>query len=95
MTSESIARQYAENLETYLLAKSNNNLGKEISEMISNLKTTPWDKIFSKTMIYRILSDAEKFDALKTKLPFLTNDEHYLVKQHVGLPLRQHVWFNP
>ena len=82
MSAEATARKYAENLEIYLLQKSSN-LGKEISDLISNLKTTPWEDIYYKTMIYRILSDEERLNTLKNKLPFLTDAECYLIKQHI------------
>ena len=82
MNAEAITRTYAENLETYLLQKSPN-LGKELSDLISNLKTTPWENMYSKTMIYRILSDEERLSTLKSKLSFLTDAECYLVKQHI------------
>ena len=82
MNAEAITLTYAENLETYLLQKSPN-LGKEISDLISNLKTTPWENMYSKTMIYRILSDEERLSTIKSKLSFLTDAECYLVKQHI------------
>ena len=82
MNAEANARKYAENLETYLLSKSNN-LGKEISDLISNLKTIAWENMYSKTMIYRILSDEERLSTIKTKLSFLTDAECSLVKQHI------------
>ena len=82
MSAEATARKYAENLETYLLQKSNN-LGKEISDLILNLKTTPWEDIYYKTMIYRILSDEERLSTIKSKLSFLTGAECSLVKQHI------------
>ena len=82
MSAEATARKYAENLETYLLSKSNN-LGKEISDLISNLKTIAWENMYSKTMIYRILSDEERLSTIKSKLSFLTDAECSLVKQHI------------
>ena len=82
MSAEATARKYAENLETYLLSKSNN-LSKEISDLISNLKTIAWENMYSKTMIYRILSDEERLSTIKSKLSFLTDDECSLVKQHL------------
>ena len=82
MSVEATASKYAENLETYLLSKSTN-LGKEISDLISNLKTTPWEDIYYKTMIYRILSDKERQSTIKSKLSFLTDAECSLVKQHI------------
>ena len=82
MSAEATARKYAENLETYLLSKSNN-LGKEISDLISNLKTIDWKNMYSKTMIYRILSDEERLSTIKSKLSFLTDAECSLVKQHI------------
>lgn len=82
MTEEATARNYAENLETYLLSKTNN-LGREISDLISNLKTTPWENMYSKTMIYRILSDEERLSTLRTKLPFLSANECELIKLHI------------
>ena len=69
MSTEATARKYAENLETYLLSKSNN-LGEEISDLISNLKTIAWEYMYSKTMIYRILSDEERLSTIKSKLFF-------------------------
>ena len=63
MSAEATARKYAENLETSLLSKSNN-LGKEISDLISNLKTIDWKNMYSKTMIYRILSDEERLSTI-------------------------------
>ena len=86
MSAEATARKYAENLETYLLERSNIGhaaLGKEITDLISNLKTTPWEDIYYKTMIYRILSDEERLSTIKSKLSFLTDAECSLVKQHI------------
>ena len=82
MSIEETARKYATNLEKYLLFKSPQ-LSNEISDLISTLKNTRWIDMYSKIMIYRLLSDDEKLSTVREKLPFLTESECLLVKRQI------------